>query len=991
MEFLLLGPVEVLESSAPVPLGGAKPKALLAALLLERGRVVPIMRLIDVLWGDSPPRTARDVIQTYVKSLRRTFAERGHDDVIVTQPPGYLVRVAPTDVDVHVFTDLLSRARQSGDPGNVAELLRQALELWRGPALAGMDYTLLAGEAARLEEMRLRAIEERISAEQTLGRYEELAPELTTLVAEHPTNERLRSQLMVTLYQLGRQSDALALYREGRQALIEELGVEPGAELTSTHEAILRNDLHWRPISSTVEAAIPSQLPWVPAEFVGRSGETAALLRGLPSRPQVIAGAGGTGKTTLAVHVAGKLAASYPDGQLYAHLDGMSQVPAAANEVLGRFLRALGMADARLPDSLQERANLFRTRISGRRVLILLDDARDEGQVRPLLPGGQTCGVIITSRSRLSGLGTSLIELDVMPHDDALNLLAQLAGDERADVDPASAERIVDYCGQLPLALRIAAARLTSRKNLPLRWLADRLADESQRLSELAAGDLAVRASIQLSFDSLTSVQQTSLCRLGFLSVPEFGSYIVSWLIDGSSADGETTAEVLVDSQLVEFLGVDDLGISRYRLHDLVRLYARERAEQDQERDALLAAVARVIQGWLSLTERTAELIAGEVEWQHAFADISGWFTASPTDPRAWFEREQFALVPGLERAAALGMHELVSAFGAERLWTFFIGAGRFDLRNRMIDVILASARHNEDARGQAIMLANLGQLHYMRDRYAPARLSLTEALEKFREIGDALRELATLAGLASACRESGRLKESLHFLGQASALLTMSGDPPSVGYIKRLSGSVRLELGEFELALSDLEEALDAYRRIETQRGEGLVLRTLGLYYRATGNLPQALAHCRRARAAFQAVGDEWLEAYAIRAQAKTLVRLERGDELLPELERALSVCQQRDDRWGQGATLRVLGELHLAAGRWDLCDTFLQAAARIWEDIEAPLWMARTRLSLSRLYQARGQSAQATSALETALATFRTHGAREYRELGGDDRPIP
>ena len=350
MEFRLLGPVEIWVSSSPVAIGGTKPRALLAALLLEHGRVVPVTRLIDVLWREHPPRTARDVIQTYIKSLRRVFAEQGHQDVIVTQPPGYLARVEPMDVDVHLFVDLMSRARQCGDPQTAADLLRQSLALWRGPALAGMENTLLAGEAARLEEMRLRAIEERIAAEQALGRYEQLAPELTTLVAQHPTNERLRSQLMVTLYQLGRQSDALALYREGRQALIDELGIEPGAQLTTTHEAILRNDLQWQPISSTVEAAVPSQLPWVPAEFVGRSQESAALVQGLSSRPQVITGAGGTGKTTLAVHVASQMAPFYPDGQLYAHLDGMSQVPATANEVLSRFLRALRPTDARLPE-----------------------------------------------------------------------------------------------------------------------------------------------------------------------------------------------------------------------------------------------------------------------------------------------------------------------------------------------------------------------------------------------------------------------------------------------------------------------------------------------------------------------------------------------------------------------------------------------------------------------------------------------------------------
>ncbi|MBV1851923.1 AfsR/SARP family transcriptional regulator [Catellatospora tritici] len=1009
VEFRLLGPVGATVAGESVPLGGTKPKALFAALLLEHGRVVPTERLVDILWGVDPPDSARALIQTYVSSLRRAFAARGIEDVIATTAPGYTVRIPADSLDRDLFADLVAQARTAaanGDHPHAANLLRRAESLWAGSALAGLAETGLATDAARLDEMRVAAAEERIAAEIAQGQWNELVGELTVLVGRNPTNERLRCQLMTVYYRLGRQADALACFRDAREVLIDELGVEPGPELTALHHAILRGEteLLAATSSSPEQAAsgavhpVPAQLPPVPADFTGRAEHVDQLVTAL--RPgeevlpavQVIAGPGGTGKSTLAARVAHQLAADFPDGQLYAELHGMSDAPAEPTEVLARFLRALGVDQSQLPDGAGERSDLYRSLLAQRRMLIVLDDAGSEAQVRPLLPGVTGSAVLVTSRDRLPGLaGAVLTELPMLDPGEALQLLRRLAGTERIDADLGAAARIIEYCDGLPLALRIVSARLAGRRALPLRLLADKLADESRRLNHLSVGDVGVRSTIEVSYRTLEADARSVLRRLGYFGVPDFSPWVVSWLAESSLTDAEELVERLVDEHLVEFVGVDRMGGMRYRLHDLIRLYARECAVIEEPTSELTDAVARALHGWLALINRAAaESPPAEMRWRRApsnFFPVDDEVTALViADPWDWFEAEQSALAAGVERAGALGMYDLVCEFASARNASAFMGTNRFEARSRVVEAALSAARKAGQPHDEAVILTELGQLRYDQDHYADARRHFRASLSLFRDLDDQPGQAAALAGLGIACREPGRLAEGIHFLDQAVALLHEAGDDTGIGYARRLAGSIRLELGDYPGAWDDLFESLAAYRRVGSRLGEGHTLRTLGLYHRARDEWDRARELCEQSVEIFREQRDELMEAYAVRALAKTRLRQGFPDEALPRLEWALSVSHTMGDRWGQAATLRVLGQLHLACGRLDLAEACLDAALGIWQTMDVPVWRARLDRDRAALLTARGEPDAAAEMLERARKVFHDHGAREYVESAAD-----
>ncbi|WP_318306087.1 AfsR/SARP family transcriptional regulator [Amycolatopsis solani] len=1007
MDIRVLGSVEVWAGAAPVPVGGSKPRALLAALALVPGHVCSVSRLVDVVWGADSPATATDLVQSYVSTLRRKLP--GGGEVIETRPPGYVLRVEPDAVDHLRFERLVAEARAEvarGSTARAAELFDEALSLWRGPALGELGRSTLAAEAARLDEARLSVLEERAAVGLALGGYEALVGELTAAVRQHPAREALRRHLMVALFALDRQADALAVYREGRQFLVDEHGVEPGPVLRAAHDAILRSDAEALGIAdrpgppapgrASKAGPRPAQLPAVPPDFTGRGRQLAEVTEGLVPADGtvpvwVVSGQGGVGKSTLALRAAHELAAAFADGQLFAQLHGTTSTPASIDAILARFLKALGDAPGDTPSTVEEQAERYRSVLAGRRVLVVLDDAATEAQVRPLLPGTPGCAVLVTSRNRLAGLvGARRIELDVLADAEARELLVRITGDDRAAAEPAALERLVDQSARLPLAVRIIGVRLATRRHWRLAQLSARLDDETRRLDELSAGDQQVRVSFGISYDALGPDARTTLRHLGALGLPTFPVWVIGALLDAPDDVVDRVVDDLLDAHLLTFGGVDACGQSRFEVHDLLRIFAAERAAAEDAPDVVAAAVTRVVTGWLYVVDTVlASRPPGglTLRAQRAATERDPWpwlvpaVRAALAEPRTWFTTEHHSLVAGVERAAALDLGKLAGDL-ASALAASFAVSNLFEAWTQTHNSALAAARRSGDRQAEAMLLAEFGQLRYKQDRLAEARTYLMQALQVFRELGDRRGEALTLAALATANHEQGYLSEALHFFELADAVFHELGDDSSLAYSSRLAGLVQLELGELADAQRLVTRALEAFRRLGSRRGEGMTLRTLSLVHRARGEYRRAYELGEQARTIFEETGDQLLEAYSARSVAKALVRLGRAAETDALLARAVRTSRSLGDRWGEAMSLRTTGERDLALGRLADAERRLRAAIRLWRAIDLPLHQARTQRDLADTLEAAGDVAAAAALRAEMAEVFRLYGVREQDE---------
>ncbi|GLW05698.1 hypothetical protein Misp01_08280 [Microtetraspora sp. NBRC 13810] len=607
LEFQVLGPLEVRYEGVPVALGAAMWRRLLAVMLCRPGEPVAVDDLIDALWPGAPPRSARKTLQVYVRRLREAIGQR---ERIVHSAAGYAAVVAPVELDALRFAGLVAEARGArdrADLGAAAVLFEQGLGLWHGTAYAGIgEVQPVADEVRRLEEQRLLAYEDLVAVDLALGRQSGALDELPQMAELHPYRERLHGYLMLALRDAGRQSEALEVYARTRNRLSDELGVEPGPLLGRVHRAVLRGD---QPASRTRHVlelppaardrvvvppgAGPCLLPPDIIDFTGRIEHTDALLghltglgTGTATEIVTLTGMAGAGKTTIAVHAAHRLRREFPDGRLYVDLHGSGPRPADPRAVLGRLLLALGVDREAMPGGLDERAEMFRAMLAGRRVLTVLDDAADEAQIRPLLPGGPACAVLVTGRRALTGL--SARPLRVEPFDPLTSeaLLARVAGPERVAAEHAAATEITRLCGHLPLAVRIAGALLAGHGHWRLARLADRLRPEDRRLGELAVGDLSVRHSLDQSHRTLAPRTKRAFMLLGAADAADFTAQTLAALLDTSVREAEAHLDELLNAELLRCHAPGQDGPTRYLFHPLVRLYAREHA--DRHRGALL-------------------------------------------------------------------------------------------------------------------------------------------------------------------------------------------------------------------------------------------------------------------------------------------------------------------------------------------------------------------------------------------------------------------
>ncbi|QHY96935.1 Regulatory protein AfsR [Streptomyces sp. S4.7] len=835
MDFGVLGPLAVRRAGVPLELGTPKGRLLLAVLLCRPGRIVSGDALAEAIWGEEQPKSAAKNVQTYVYRLRQALGDPGR---IAREGPGYLLRAGRDELDAARFEDLVDVARSAltaGDPDQSRRLYDEALGLWRGPAFAGLaDVPALVAEAARLDELRLGVLEERIDVDLRLGRHGELLGELTALTMEHPFREGMWARLMLALYRGGRRADALLAYLQVRDILAEETGLEPGQKLRDLHRTILGDDPveHPPPDPAVVtgnrerrNAKSARMLPPTLGDFSGRQAELSEIEAVLhpdraadrPAAVVTVSGPGGVGKTALAVQAAHRLKSVYPDGQLFAALAGTRSQPADPATVLGRFLRALGVPANAVPDDPEERTDLYRSMLAERRILVVLDDAFDEEQLAPLLPASGRCGVIATGRVRLGGLGGAhRVQLSEMSEADSLAMLGNTTGDWVESATGAELSDLVRLCARLPLALRIVGSLLVSRPHWRVADVVSRLADERHRLDTLRYRDLEVRASFALSYAGLRPEARRLFRLLGLLEAPDFPLWAAAAAADTELREAQELLDELVDVHLLDVTGTPN-GQARYGFHDLIRAYARERAQVEEAAAERDEAVVRVLGALLALTDIADRGHMGQNMFQR---DAPRWrperVEASlprSVSPMASLDRERVPLVAGVRQAAELGRDELCweLAVGGHAL---FETERYFDDWQECYETAMRLAGAAGDVRGRARLLISLAGLRYARRRYGPAEESNTEAMGLFERIGDQRGYLEALSNAPFFLVPNGRLTDAIAAGREAWERLNAAGQKAAALHAYSQVGLAHLQAGRPEVAAEVLTEIVAGARQ---------------------------------------------------------------------------------------------------------------------------------------------------------------------------------
>jgi DNA-binding SARP family transcriptional activator len=992
MEFKILGPLEVSVGSQRLELGGARQQIVLATLLLSANTVVTVGRLEEAIYGEALPPTSRSQAQISISSLRRLFASFGYPATITTHAQGYAVAVSPGMLDSLLFAKLVAAARAAREADQLdlaVASYRDALRLWRGAALDGLDSQLLQAAASRLNEQHIATLEDRLSLELDLGRHHELVGELTGLVEEYPLRERLRGQLMLALYRCDRAAEALQVYRQTRQTMIDELGIEPGERLQQLQRSILTSDAALDPPSPVllqpVSKPVPSLLPADIADFTGREGLVEEISRQLTDWAQgrraapvvVLTGQGGVGKTSLAVHAAHEVAAHFPDGQLFADLHAGTGHPVGPARALERFLRALGVPGPQVPEDLDERAEVYRDLLADRKVLVVLDDAAGENQVLPLLPGSQAPAVLITSRHRLGGLaGSTHVEVSNLDPDTSLALLGRIAGRARLRAQPVAAAAVAAQCGHLPLALRVAGARLAERPHWDVQQLASRLADETRRLDELRHGDLAVRASISLSYNNVSGQARRLLRLLALVDAPTFSGWLAAALLDQPPATAEDALDDLVGARLVQTAGIGSGIHSQFRLHDLIRVYARERLVSDEPPAEQNAALERALGALLYLAREADHRYYGH-DYTRMPSDATLWRLPGPladqlvSDPIGWFERERAALVSGVRQAARSRFTDLCWSLAFASA-TMFQARGYRDDWRETHKIALQAARQAGATRGQATILYGLGSLGLDDGHFDQAREQLAMAEELFHDAGDDQSTAIVTVQLAALDRLTGRLDDAVQRGRQALANLQGAGVRADRAYALRIIARAKMDLGELDSAMELLAEALRLAQEAGSSRSEAHILNRVGEAYLLAGQPDCAASTFELAMAKALDAGDPLEEGFVLLGVGAAKTRLREFDHARNALQRALQVARAAGERLTEARALRGLGDLALATGDPGHATVLARQAADTFRQLGARPDEANALTVLSDAHAAMGDTEAAHAASEQA-ATLR------------------
>lgn len=957
-------------------------------LLLHTPRPVPVSALIDAVWPDHPPATARGQVQNCISVLRRAL---GTECRITSNAAGYAIEVAAEAVDALEFERQLANGRRAAAAGRLdeaADQLRAALRLWRGQALTGIPGPPIEVAAARLEEVRLAATEELIEIDLNLGRHRDLVGELVALIAANPLRERLRGFLMVALYRCGRQAEALGAYRAAREEFVAQLGLEPGESLRQLQQAILARDASLdldyddadrsRQVTAGVLPTSPQQLPAAIADFTGRSAlveQVEATIREAVSQDRtastvpivVITGPGGVGKSTLAVQVSHRVRDRFPNGQLFAGLRGSGHRPVDPADVQARFLRALGVAPGQIGTGLDERSEMYRSLLATRRVLIVLDDAANEEQLAPLLPGMPGSAVLVTSRRRLAALpGARIVDIGVLDQAESATLLTGIVGADRAGCEPAALDRLIQLCGGLPLALRIVGAKLAARPHWRLADMVERLADERLRLDELAYRELDVRAAISVAYDGLSQPAQRLLRLLGVLDTPHFAVWTCVVLLGCDPLTAERLVDELVDVRLMEVESGHGAG-ARYRLHDLVRAFARERLHKQETPTEQTAALTRLLGGCLTLAEEAHRRVyGGDFTLLHGtgqrWRPDPAYLDRLLADPLSFFDAERQTLVTAVRQAAAADLDELCWDLAVTSV-TLFEARGYYDDWRDTHELAIAATRRAWNLRGEAISLCSLGSLGPALPD-PDARYRLRRALHLFRRLGERVGEALALRNLAYLDRMQGRIDAAVEGYRGALTGFHDAGDRVGEAHVRVSLAQVCLDRGDTATAEQLLDTAARTLQALGNPRVLAQISCRLGLLRLQQGRPVEAAATLHPVLETVRRSGDRIGEIHVLLALGETYTALRRfglADELLTE---ALLPCQEVGGQQVHARVLLALGKVKMGMRNLSRAEDYLKRSAAMFQAIGARVWQARAIDALGEVHALAGQLPAAANA---------------------------
>ena len=964
VRFEILGPLRAVRSDGTAVSFAGLQGLLLASLLAQTNQRVTTDRLVDILWGSDPENRAAHRLQTHVYRLRQTL---GGCAEISAEAGGYRLAVSSEALDSAEFESLVQRARQLGtrDPQGAVHHLRDALGLWRGEAFDGFDTPETRSRARKLDDLKLLALEQLFSAELECGNHDTVSNELLPILEEHPLREKLHELLIISYALDSRQTDALSAYQRARSVFVDELGIEPGPRLRELEMQILKGDRPETKPAPPNAIPIPAQLPAPPGGFMGREDEfrqlsTLAAGTGTATKIGVVTGGGGVGKTALVLHWAHHHREEFPDGQLFTNLRGYgSEAPAQTTGVLAAFLRALGVDSDRIPDDVEERAALFRSQTADRKMLIVLDNARDVQQVRPLLPSTASCSVVVTSRTPLTGLvvqeGAHEVVLPRMTRDTASALVAELVDDSH---DPDAIARLTELCAYLPLALRIAAERVRAVKVDDIDAVVAELADERSRLDILDAGDehSSVRGVFSWSYQKLGDSTAWLFRCFGMSPVRTLNAATLAAVSALDASSVRRGLEELRRAHLIE-----PAGHNCFHTHDLLRSFAVEMAGAGQEHETG-ETLSRLCDYYLKTTATALEQIMPEEMARSVGREILDDENldrpfANSDEAELWLETERENLILAAERAAREDHHSYPVTL-SHLLGRYLDTRALHDEAARVHSSALTAARIADSAWDEGETLRRLGLVEMRNDRFEHAIEQLHAAREIHEHAGESLQVAHVNIVLGGAYLYAGRVPEARDHCEKAITTFDDHGDS-GADFAMSNYGLLHYTLGHPKEALRWLVPSLRVSQEHGKRLNECAALRNLTAVYGELGDYNRALDCAERGLQLAEELGRDTDRAKILNSVGSVHRRRHELETARHHHLQALAIGNPLEDRDitvvahnGLADTARASGDLataryhhltalHLSRNLWELCSSALiglgETADQRGDDAEA------------------------------------------------------